>query len=88
LEPWSNTQNATPVEAFIVLLKEMFDGDCFSCLYSDPGANDPILLQGAQRDFLGALGCWPDAGDGTQWYAGSALISLCRLRSRLRKYIM
>jgi hypothetical protein len=47
-----------------------------SCLHSNPAAKEhPVLLQTAQRDIMGTMGCWPDALEEPNWYAGSALIN-------------
>jgi len=45
-----------------------------SCLLRDPGKDgNSVLLRDAQRAALQALGCWPDAPEQLQWYAGSAV---------------
>lgn len=56
-----------------------------SCLYSDPANGDAILLHNAQRKILAMLAKWPDAGEATKWYAGSALLNAVALAE---KYII
>jgi 23S rRNA A2030 N6-methylase RlmJ len=83
-EPWSNG----------LLLRECHagrgvyripDGDkrarLLSALFTKPSDGEPVLLQNAQRNILGALECWPN-GKTIQWYAGSALINAYALAKR------
>ncbi len=44
------------------------------CLFRDAGKHsNSVLLRDAQRAALQALGCWPDAPEQLEWYAGSAV---------------
>lgn len=54
---------------------EQGQGKGLSALFSRPFNGETILLHNAQREILGRLGCWPDAGAKIQWYAGSAAIN-------------
>lgn len=52
------------------------------CLQSEPTGSHPVLLQSAQKQILGALGCASAESAAPEWYAGSALINAFVIRGR------
>src|SRR5689334_11700657 len=46
-----------------------------SCLHASPSTANMIPLAHTQREVLQGLGCWPEAVQNVDWYAGSALIN-------------
>src|SRR5271167_4312583 len=47
-----------------------------SCFYANPLDKNAVLLQRAQRNILGRLGCEPDGLRRLKWYVGSSLINV------------